>query len=231
MDRSRIPKFYQASIPERLNILNEKRIINEEDFLVLMNNLATLQSDEADKMIENVIGVFGLPIGLGLNFLINDKDYIIPMVVEEPSIVAAVSSAAKLVRNAGGFKSISDDPLLIGQVQIVDVEHPSKVQHTILQNKSEIINLANSLHPRMVARGGGAKELEVIIHPSSTRRGDMVIVHLLVDTQDAMGANLVNSMCEGIAALLEKLTGGRIPPLFQSFMVSIASMNRSRVSS
>jgi len=210
MEVSRIPGFYKSSVAERLNILNERKVIDEEDYLTLLNNLGTLNLEEADKMIENVINVFGLPMGLGLNFLINGKDYIIPMVVEEPSIVAAVSSAAKIVRETGGFKSESDDPILIGQIQILDIDHPSKVQNALLQNKNEIINLANSLHPNMVARGGGAKDLEVIIFPNSTSRGDMVVVHLLVDTRDAMGANLVNSMCEGVSSLIEKISGGKV---------------------
>ena len=210
MDRSRIPGFYNLSISERLNKLNEQKIINEEDYLTLLNNLSILQPEEADKIIENVVTVFGMPLGLGLNFLANGKDYIIPMVVEEPSIVAAISSASKIVREAGGFKCEGDDQLLIGQIQIVDVDHTSKVQNIILQNKKEIINLANSLHPNMFARGGGAKDIEVKIHPSSTHRGDMVVVHLLVDTRDAMGANLVNSMCEGIASFIEKITGGKV---------------------
>jgi len=210
MERSRIPGFYKLSISERLNKLNENKIINEEDYLTLLNNLSILQPEEADKMIENVVTVFGMPFGLGLNFLVNDKDYIIPMVVEEPSIVAAISSAAKIVRGTGGFTCESDDPVLIGQIQIVDIDNPAKAQTAILQNKKKIINLANTLHPNMFARGGGAKDIEVKIHPSATHRGDMVVVHLLVDTRDAMGANLVNSMCEGVASLIEKITGGKV---------------------
>ncbi len=210
MDRSRIPKFYQANIPERLEILRERGILNKQDFFDLLNHDNVLTAEQADKMIENVIGVFGFPMGLGLNFLINEQAYLIPMVVEEPSIVAAVSSAAKTVRNAGGFKSISDEPVMIGQIQIVDVNHPSKVQHAILQKKDEIINLANSLHPKMIARGGGVKDLEVIIHPAATHKGDMVVIHLMVDTRDAMGANLVNSMCEGVASLVEKISDGKV---------------------
>ena len=210
MDRSRIPKFYKASIPERLEILREKGILNKDDYFQFLNGENMLPLEEADKIIENVFGVFNLPMGLGLNFLINDKSYVIPMVVEEPSIVAAVSSAAKLVRSSGGFKSVSDEPMLIGQIQIVDVDHPTKAQHAILENKTEILNLANSLHPRMVARGGGAKDLEVIIHPGATHRGDMVVVHLMIDTRDAMGANLVNSMCEGVASLIEKISNGKV---------------------
>jgi hydroxymethylglutaryl-CoA reductase len=210
MDRSRIPKFYKMSIPERLEILREKGILNKEDYFSFFNSKNILDLDEADKMIENVIGIFGMPLGLGLNFLINDRSYVIPMVVEEPSIIAAVSSAAKIIRNSGGFTSKSDEPVMIGQIQIVDVNHPTKAQHSILQNKKEIINLANSLHPKMVARGGGVKDVEVIIHPGSTDRGDMVIVHMIVDTRDAMGANLVNSMCESVASLIEKISDGKV---------------------
>jgi hydroxymethylglutaryl-CoA reductase len=206
---SRISKFYQLSISERLKLLQERGFLTHDDARVLVNGRA-LNLEQADKMIENVVGVFGLPMGLGLNFLINGKDYVVPMVVEEPSIVAAVSSAAKLIRRAGGFKTWSSDPVLIGQIQVVDIDHPSKAQHAILQHKDEILNLANDLHPRLVARGGGARDVEVTIHPASAGFGDMVVVHLLVDTRDAMGANLVNSMCEGVATLIEKITGGKV---------------------
>lgn len=209
-DKSRIPKFYKYSVENRLDILREKEILSQEDYITLREQMHLLTQDDADKMIENVIGVFGLPMGLGLNFLINDKPYIVPMVVEEPSILAAVSSAAKVVRNAGGFKVDSDDPILIGQIQLVDVRHPMKVRHSILQEKQEILNLANSLHPNMVKRGGGAIDLEVMIHQQDRHPGSMVVVHLLVDTRDAMGANLVNSMCEGVAPLIEKMSGSKV---------------------
>lgn len=209
-DKSRIPKFYKYSVENRLDILREKEILSQEDYIALREQMHLLSQDDADKMIENVIGVFGLPMGLGLNFLINEKPYIVPMVVEEPSILAAVSSAAKVVRNAGGFEVESDDPILIGQIQLVDVRHPMKVRHTILQEKQEILNLANSLHPNMVKRGGGAIDLEVMIHQQDRHPGSMVVVHLLVDTRDAMGANLVNSMCEGVAPLIEKMSGSKV---------------------
>ncbi|MCC5914104.1 MAG: hydroxymethylglutaryl-CoA reductase, degradative [Balneolaceae bacterium] len=210
LNKSRISKFYKRSIEERLRVLNEKKILNTEDYVALADEHQILDREEADKMIENVIGVFGLPMGLGLNFIINNKSYTVPMVVEEPSIIAAVSSAAKVVRGAGGFISESDEPVLIGQIQLVDVSHPMKVRHAILQEKQEILNLANSLHPNMVARGGGALDLEVMIYPQSRNPGSMVVVHLLVDTRDAMGANLVNSMCEGVAPLIEKITNGKV---------------------
>lgn len=209
-DKSRIPRFYKYSVENRLDVLLEKEIINREDYVTLREQLHLLDKDGADKMIENVIGVFGLPMGLGLNFLVNGKPYVVPMVVEEPSILAAVSSAAKVVRNAGGFESESDDPVLIGQIQLVDVRHPMKVRHAILQNKQEILNLANSLHPNMVKRGGGAIDLEVMIHQQDRHPGSMVVIHLLVDTRDAMGANLVNSMCEGVAPLIEKMAGAKV---------------------
>ncbi len=176
----------------------------------MLANQHVLGAEEADRLIENVIGVFSLPMGLGLNFLINERDYIVPMVVEEPSILAAVSSAAKLIRRTGGFETSSTESLLIGQIQLVNVQDPERTCELILENKSEILNLANSLHPRMVARGGGAKDVEA--HPVTSKASGtkMVAVHLLVDTRDAMGANLVNTMCEGVAPLIEKITGGTV---------------------
>ena len=208
--KSHISGFYKKSIRERLQILKKRDFLSDENFTVMKNGKATLQAEEADRMIENVVSVFGLPMGLGLNFLVNGKDYIVPMVVEEPSIIAAVSAMAKIVRNAGGFKSESTEPILIGQIQVVDVKNPSRAKQAILHNKEDILNLANSLHPNMVARGGGARDVEVRILPSPRQNKDMVIVHLLVDVQNAMGANLVNSMCEGVASLIEKISGGKV---------------------
>lgn len=209
MASSRISGFYKYSIQERLRILHKNNILNDRDYTLLRNGNSLLRPEDSDKIIENVVGVFGLPMGLGLNFMVNSKDYIIPMVVEEPSIIAAVSSAAKLVRESGGFSSESRESILIGQIQIVDTGNPARAKQAIFQNKEEIINLANSMHPRMVARGGGARDVEVRIIPMA-HNNDMVVTHLLVDTRDAMGANLVNSMCEGVAPLLEKITGGRV---------------------
>ncbi|MEZ0310568.1 MAG: hydroxymethylglutaryl-CoA reductase, degradative [Myxococcota bacterium] len=210
MDASRIPEFYKKSVRERLALLHERDVLGSDEYKALLDGASVLSPEQADKMVENVIGVFSLPMGLGLNFLINGKPYIVPLVVEEPSIIAALSSAAKVVRNSGGFTTESSEPILIGQIQVVDVQHPAKARQALLQNKDEIISLANSLHPKMVARGGGAKDVEVFIHPAACARGDMMIVHLLVDTRDAMGANLVNSMCEGVAGLVEKMTGGKV---------------------
>lgn len=208
MANSKISGFYKNSIQERLRILQKNEFLNNDDYTLLKNGKGFLQAEESDKMIENVVSVFGLPMGLGLNFLVNGKDYVVPMVVEEPSIVAAVSAIAKIIRAAGGFKSESTDPILIGQIQVIDIKNHSKAKNAILQNKEEIINLANSMHPNMVARGGGARDVEVRILTVGEDKKDMLVVHLLVDVQEAMGANLVNSMCEGVASLIEKITDG-----------------------
>jgi len=208
-ERSRFPEFYKLSVSDRVRVIHERGWLSAEDYQALISGDHTLKIHKADKMIENVVGVMGLPVGLGLNFMVNGRDYIIPLVVEEPSIVAALSSAAKVVRGAGGFTVESTEPILIGQVQVVDVPHVAKAKTAVLQRKGEILNLANSLHPQMVARGGGAQDLEVHLH-ARPEGGDMLVVHLLVDTRDAMGANLVNTMCEGVASLVESITGGRV---------------------
>jgi hydroxymethylglutaryl-CoA reductase len=188
----------------------ERGLISEEDYLALKHQQQQLDLNSADKMIENVIGVMGLPIGLGLNFLINEKEYVIPLVVEEPSIVAALSSAAKIAREHGGFEAESTDPILIGQIQVVGIKDLEKARSEILSRKKEVLNLANSFHPRMVARGGGAKDLNVKTYPLDSFDQEMLIVDLHVDTRDAMGANLVNGMCEGVASLIETMTEGEV---------------------
>jgi len=207
---ARIPEFYKLSVSQRVREVRRQGLLSNHDYQALASGDHTLSIQSADKMIENVIGVMGLPVGLGLNFLINGREYAVPLVVEEPSIVAALSSAAKVARAGGGFSVESTEPILIGQIQIVDVSHPQRAKSALLQRKGEILNLANSLHPNMVARGGGAKDLEVHIHPSSGQGGDMVVAHLLVDTRDAMGANLVNTMCEGVASLVESIAEGKV---------------------
>ena len=206
---SRIPAFYKMSVRERVRAVHERGLLTEEDYRSLTSGEHVLKVGTADKMIENVIGIMGLPVGLALNFLINGRDFVIPLVVEEPSIVAALSSAAKTARLGGGFKARATDPILIGQVQIVDVDNAQRARETLLEHRDDILNLANSLHPKMVARGGGAKDLEVHIHGGGNTPV-MVVLHLLVDTRDAMGANLVNTMCEGVASLVENLTEGKV---------------------
>lgn len=207
---SRIPGFYKLSIPDRLHILRERSVIADEDHRTLMTGKHTLTSRRADAMIENVIGVMGMPFSLSLNFLINDVDRVVPLVVEEPSIVAALSSAAKTVRHAGGFTTTATDPILMGQVEVVDVPDIAAARAAVLRRKDEILALANSLQPKMVARGGGAIDVEVVTHEAPHDGRTMFGVHLFVNTCDAMGANLVNTMCEGVAPLVEAMTGGQV---------------------
>ncbi|MDE2149895.1 MAG: hydroxymethylglutaryl-CoA reductase, degradative [Gammaproteobacteria bacterium] len=208
-ERARFPEFYKLSVFNRVRLMRERGWLTEEDYQALVSGEHTLPLHKADKMIENVVGVMGLPVGLGMNFLINGRDYIVPLVVEEPSIVAALSSAAKIVRAGGGFATESTESILIGQVQVVDIPHVAKAQAALLARKQEILDLADSLHPQMVARGGGCRDLEGHLHRLPDGR-DMLVVHLLVDTRDAMGANLVNTMCEGVAGLVETITDGKV---------------------
>ncbi len=210
MDRSRIPHFYKMSVDERVAAVHERGLLSDADYQTLLSGKHTLGLNAADKMIENVIGVMGLPIGLGLNFLINSKDYVIPMVVEEPSIVAAISSAAKMARATGGYRTSSTDPVLTGQIQVVEIPDMDAAINAVESAKQKVIDLANSFHPRMVARGGGAVGLDMRTYPLPSFDGEMLVIHLHVDTRDAMGANLVNGMCEGVASLIESLTEGKV---------------------
>lgn len=218
-DISRIAGFYKYPVSERLRLLLERGVLSDAHYRTLADEAQLLRAEDADRLVENVIGAFSLPLGVGLNFRVNDKDYVVPMVVEEPSILAAVSAAAKLAREGGGFQVQSTEPILIGQLQVVGCPQPLMARNAVLQARQEILDLANSLHPRMAARGGGAVDVEVRIHAGAVSRGlenrglsnyDMLIVHVLVDTRDAMGANMVNSICEGLAPLIENLTGGQV---------------------
>ena len=207
---SRIPNFFRLNINQRIAALHQRGLLSQEDVQQLTSGSHQVQLNVADKMIENVVGVFGLPMGVALNFLINNRDYVIPLVVEEPSIVAGLSGAARLARLGGGFVAEEVTPILIGQVQVVLDGDPEAAKAVLLENKEKILALANSLHPKMVARGGGALDIEVFDYKAEHDGRLMVVMHLLVDTRDAMGANLVNTMCEGVASLAETLTGGKV---------------------
>jgi hydroxymethylglutaryl-CoA reductase len=209
-DRLRIPEFYKLSVEERVRLVHERGLLGTADFRALATGRHTLDLAAADKMIENVVGVMGLPLGLGMNLLVNGKQYVVPMVVEEPSVVAALGSACKLVRASGGFETEATDPILIGQIQVVNLPDMEKAKQALRDRKQDIVNLANSFHPNMVARGGGARDIELFVHPLPSSGKPMLVVHLLVDTRDAMGANLVNGMCEGVAPLIESITGGEV---------------------
>ncbi|NBC22561.1 MAG: hydroxymethylglutaryl-CoA reductase, degradative [Gammaproteobacteria bacterium] len=207
---ARIPNFFRMSVGERIAALHERGLLSDADVRELASGEHTLRLPVADRMIENVVGVFGLPLGYALNFLINGRDYVIPLVVEEPSIVAGLSGAARMARLSGGYTAETTDPILIGQVQAVNIADVEGAMAALLDRKEEILALANSLHPKMQARGGGARDVEVFHHHAPEDGRDMVVLHLLVDTRDAMGANLVNTMCEGIASLVETITGGKV---------------------
>jgi hydroxymethylglutaryl-CoA reductase len=159
-------------------------------------------------MIENVIGAFPVPLGIAVNFLINGRDYLIPMAIEEPSVVAAASYAAKMARTKGGFFTSSTEPIMIGQIQTVDVNDPYGAKMAILGAKHEILKKANEQDPLLVSVGGGAKDLDVKVIDANT--GPMVITELHVDCRDAMGANAVNTMAEAVAPIVEKITKGRV---------------------
>ena len=213
---SRIPSFFKLGVGARIAALRDRTALTEEDLVALDTGTHTLKIHLADKMIENVVGVFGLPMGVGLNFLVDGREVIVPLAVEEPSIVAGLSGAARTARLSGGYRTEVTDPVLIGQVQVVDVPDVELARQNLLDRQEEIVNLANSLHPKMVARGGGAREIDVFHHrvpeggsPEGPER-DMLVLHLLVDTRDAMGANVVNGMCEGVASLVEAITGGKV---------------------
>ena len=207
---SRIPNFFKLDVKERVRALHQRGLITDNDLRALETSDHTLKLHIADKMIENVIGVLGLPVGLGLNFLVNGKDYVVPLSVEEPSIVAGLSGAARTARLSGGFEASTTDPILIGQVQVVNLDDPERRKQELLDRSEEILNLANSLHPKMLGRGGGAKDIEVFLHQAPEDGQQMLVLHLLVDTRDAMGANVVNGMCEGVASLIETISGGKV---------------------
>jgi len=159
-------------------------------------------------MIENVIGAFPLPLGVATNFLINNRDYLIPMAIEEPSVVAAASHAAKMVRDGGGFNTSSTPPIMIGQIQVVNVKDPNGAKQRILRSKEEIMKKANDQDPVLVSAGGGARDVDAKV--IQTWQGPMVIAELHVDCRDAMGPNAVNTMAEAVAPMIEKITGGRV---------------------
>ena len=202
---SNISSFYKLSLDERLDKIRDFSGLTSEEIELVKSGTLPLAS--AQRMIENVVGVVPIPLGVAVNFLINGKDYLIPMAIEEPSVVAAASHAAKLARPSGGFKTSSTEPLMIGQVQIVRSHSPRDAEKLILASKKEILDKANQQDPMLLSKGGGARDLQVRILPSLT--GTMVIAELLVDCRDAMGANVVNTMAESVAPMLEKLSDGR----------------------
>ncbi|MBC1769390.1 hydroxymethylglutaryl-CoA reductase, degradative [Listeria welshimeri] len=199
-------KFYKKTLEERQAILAEYANLNEKEQAFLASTGA-LSFDKANHMIENTVGIYSLPLGLGMNMLLNDKKYIVPMAMEEPSVVAAQSSGAKLIAQNGGITSTATDRKMIGQIELITVPDVEAAEEKVIANREKLIAIANNAHPSLLKRGGGAVDLQV--RTTKTASGEtLFIIHLLVDTQEAMGANMVNTMVETLAPELEILTGG-----------------------
>ena len=206
MKDSSIPKFFEKTRKERLDIVKNFASLSDEELELLENIDGGISFENADKMVENAIGTFSLPLGIATNFKINGKDYVIPMVIEEPSVIAAASKGAKVARVLGGFEVEADESYSIGQIQLLGV-NISKAIENITKSTDEILEIANSKSNTLSKMGKGAKEVSCKeIH---TPAGEMLIVELLIDVGDAMGANITNTMCEAVSPFIEKITGGR----------------------
>ncbi|RDW14977.1 hydroxymethylglutaryl-CoA reductase, degradative [Oceanobacillus chungangensis] len=211
MKTSRIPGFYKMTVNERQDLIKELHPFSKQEEDEFFSSVP-LAIDTADNMIENVIGTFQLPLGLGLNFLINGKDYVVPMAIEEASVVASASHIAKIVRQAGGFTTEATERVMIGQIQVIGCSDFYAAKEAIITDKENIIMAANAAYPSIVARGGGAKDLEVRIlnEESDSEYGRMIVVHLYINTVDAMGANIINTMVESVAPIVEEITNGKV---------------------
>jgi hydroxymethylglutaryl-CoA reductase len=206
---SRIPGFYRLPVEQRLAFLARSYNLSDKEISELRNGHA-LRVEHAVNLVENAVGIFGIPLGLGLNFFIDGREHIIPMAIEEASIIAAASRAALMIRSGGGFQTQVDDPVMIGQIQIMDLADINKAEAIIHQHKNNIIKQANLPHPRMLARGGGVFDLETHIIDGGVDVGKMLVVHLLFDVREAMGANAVSGACESAGPMIEQITGGRV---------------------
>jgi len=199
--------FYKLPVAERVKLIKEFAGLTEDE-TGLLQKPGALNLDVANRMVENLVGVMPVPLGVAVNFLINGKELVVPMAIEEPSVIAAASNAAKMARKKGGFHATSTDPIMIGQIQVVGVQDAHRARFEILARKQEILKKANDQDPVLVSLGGGARDLEARIIDTSL--GKMVIAELLVDCRDAMGANAVNTMAEAVAPMIEETSGGRV---------------------
>ena len=206
VNNSRLKGFYKLTVEERRQLIAEICNLGPEQTAALAKS-GDLNDDAADRMIENVIGTMSLPVGVATNFIIDQKHYVIPFCLEESSVVAAASNMAKRCHVHGGFTSTNDGPMMIAQIQILGIENHEEAKQEILNNKSTLMDLANSLPSTMIRLGGGCKDLTT--RSIETLSGQMFIVHIHVDCRDAMGANAVNTMAELLAPELEKITSGR----------------------
>ncbi len=204
---SSIPKFFEKNRKEKLEIVKNFSNLTEAEIEIIKNSGGGISFEQADTMVENAIGIFSLPLGIATNFRVNQKDHLIPMVIEEASVIAAASNAAKIAKIHGGFTAKADESLSIGQIQVVDADSKSSISK-IMQSSQELLGIANSKSHTLSKMGKGAKE--ILCKELITESGPMLIVELLIDVGDAMGANVTNTMCEAIAPQIEKLTGGRV---------------------
>ena len=202
-----ISKFFEKSRKDRIEIVRKFSNLTDDEVKIIEKETGGITFENADKMVENVIGTFSLPLGVATNFRINGKDYLVPMVIEEPSVIAAASSAAKIARIKGGFTAEADESYSIGQIQVIDVDIKRSMEK-INSAEKEILKLANSKSDTLSKMGKGAKQ--VSCREIKTDSGSMLIVEILIDVGDAMGANVTNTMCEAVAPLIEEITGGRV---------------------
>lgn len=204
MTSSRIPGLYKLSPADRLQAVAKASGLGPE----IEQIGQALRLDQADKMVENVIGLFQIPLGIATNFLIDGREILIPMATEEPSVIAAASNGARMARGGGGFVTSSTGPVMRAQIQVTGVSNPYGARHMILEHKDQLMKMANEKDPLLIKYGGGALDLEVQVIDSQV--GPMVVAHLLVDCRDAMGANAINTMAETLAPTVERITGGRV---------------------
>jgi len=205
LESSRISGFYKLPPKERLNVIAERAGLSADEVAQLS---AGLGIDQADRMVENVIGTFQVPLGIATNFIIDGRELAIPMATEEPSVIAAASNGARMARESGGFVTSSTGPVMRAQIQATGIADPFAARQDILAHKDELTKMANDMDPMLVKFGGGVKDIEVYVIDS--RVGPMVVTHLIVDCRDAMGANAVNTMAEALAPRIEQITGGRV---------------------
>ena len=220
---SEFPGFYKLSPSERLDIIKNFANLSDDETKAI-GSYGALSEDTANRMIENVAGTFPMPLGFAVNFRVNKEYFVVPMALEEPSVVAAASNMAKGTL-PDGISAESMDPIMIGQIQLVNLQDPFKAKEQIIEKEQEIINLANEQDPILVKFGGGCKDLEARV--IDTDSGPMVIIHILVDCRDAMGANAVNTMAEAVAPRLETITGGRV---YLRIISNLAIHRKSRAS-
>jgi hydroxymethylglutaryl-CoA reductase len=200
---SRMPGFYNKTLAERLQAISEQSGLSQEEAEAFSTN--GLNLDGAEHMIENVVGLYSLPIGIATNFRVNHKEVLVPMVIEEPSVVAGASLAARLAREGGGFSASSDEPVMIAQMQLLDVVNPHQARLALLAQKQRLLEFAATTDPVIIKLGGGPREIEVRILEDG-----QVVLHLLYDCRDAMGANTVNTAAEALKPMVEEITGGRV---------------------